>query len=248
MRFSFLKTLIVFAAGFILFAVLYYQYQVKTIERAVREHAKIVAGSVWDLNPGASLEYLRAVAENNSYATVVINDVDGREFIRVAPPAPNVLEKKLIRLKLIPEKTVSADIFHGSERIGTVTALWMDKSVYAYAYAFLVALLLFVMVQLYSRILSANDTLEKKVADRTRNLTRKTEELQSVQAALQYSEELHRVTMGSISDPVFITDGFTENCRHRVESESRRNDEHRYPYIEIPQRARAPFCFYRRSP
>ena len=206
MRLAFFRTFIVFAAGFVLFAVLYHQHQVKTIHQAVQEHARIVAGSVWDLNPVASLEYLRAVAENNHYAEVVIKNIDGREFTRVAAPAPNLFEKELIRLKLIPEKFVFADIFHGKERIGTVTALWLDKSVYAYAYAFLVALLLFVVVQLYSRILTAKNTLEKKVAERTRNLTRKTEELQSVQALLQYSEELHRVTMGSISDPVFITD------------------------------------------
>ena len=206
MRFIFLKTLIVFAAGFCLFIFLYHQHQAETTQSAVREHARIVAGSVWDLNPEASGEYLRAVATNNHYEYIVVEDVDGKEFIKVQPPEMNVFEKKLVSLKLIPRKTVSADIFYSGERIGKVKAVWLDKSIYVYAYAFLVAMLLFVVVQLYSRILNAKKNLEKKVEERTRNLIQKTEELQSAQEELRYSEELHRVTIGSISDPVFITD------------------------------------------
>ncbi len=222
MRFIFLKTLIVFAAGFCLFIFLYHQHQVQNTQNAVKEHARIVAGSVWDLNPQASGEYLRAVAMNNHYEYIVVEDVDGKEFIKVHPPEINAFEKKLVSLKLIPRKTVSADIFYDEELIGKVKARWLDKSVYVYAYAFLVAMLLFVVVQLYSRILNAKKTLEKKVDERTRNLIQKTEELQAAQEELRYSEELHRVTIGSISDPVFITDdnrNFTyigANVSHRL--------------------------------
>jgi len=178
MKLTFLKTLVFFVAGFCVFVFMYHQYQVQTIQNAVKEHAKIVAGSIWDLNPKGAEEYLRAVAVNNHYEYIVVEDVDGKNFIKVEPPAINTFDRELVRLKLIPRRIVSADIFYRGELIGKVKALWMDESIYVYTYAFILALLLFIVVQLYSRILRAKTTLEKKVDERTRNLTQKTEELQ----------------------------------------------------------------------
>lgn len=178
MKHIFLKSLIVFVAGFCLFAFLYHQHQVHYVQGAVKEHAKIVAGSIWDLNPKGSEEYLRAVATSNNYEYIVVEDIDGQEFIKVAPEEVNAFEKDLIRLRLIPRRTFSADIFYRQELIGKVKVLWLDKSLYAYAYAFVLAMLLFIVVQLYGRILKANRTLEKKVEERTRILTQKTDELQ----------------------------------------------------------------------
>ncbi|RJP84573.1 MAG: PAS domain S-box protein [Desulfobacteraceae bacterium] len=199
MKRIFSKTLALFIAGFCLFAFTYHSHQVRRIQHAVNEHAKIVAGSIWDLNPKGSEEYLRAVAANNNYEQLLVQDSDGNIFIEVKQPAVNLFETELIRLKLIPRVRVSADIFYHKELLGKVEALWLDKSIYVYAYAFLVALLLFAVVLLSRRILRAKATLEQMVKERTLTLTERTEEL-------RYSEELHRITIGSISDPVFITD------------------------------------------
>ena len=185
MKLTFLKTLILFVAGFCLFVLFYHQYQVQNIQNAVKEHAKVVAGSIWDLNLKGSEEYLRAVAANNNYEYIVVEDIDGKNFIEVRPSAINAFERDFVRLKLIPRKIVSADIFYRGELIGKVKALWMDKSIYIYAYAFIPALLLFVIVQLYSRILKTKITLEKKVDERTRNLTQKTEELQKSESKIR---------------------------------------------------------------
>ncbi|MDO9263112.1 MAG: ATP-binding protein [Desulfosalsimonadaceae bacterium] len=178
MKKTFSIALIVFIAGFCLFAVAYHQHQVRRIQDAVNEHAKVVAGSIWDLNPESSEEYLRAVAASNHYEKILVSDAEGNIFIEVKHPDVNLLEGELIRLKLIRRVRVSADIFYNREFLGKVEALWLDTSIYVYAYAFLVGLLLFAVVLLYSRILRAKATLEQKVAERTLNLTEKTDELQ----------------------------------------------------------------------
>jgi PAS domain S-box-containing protein len=165
-------------AVFCLFAFTYHAYQARQIKKAMEEHARIVAGSLWDLNPMASEEYLRAVAALNNYESIVVKDADGNTFIEVKQPEINAFERDLVKLKLIPRVRVSSKIVYRKELLGQVEALWLDKSIYAYAYAFLVCLLLFVVLQLYSRILNAKQTLEKKVEERTRDLTEKTDELQ----------------------------------------------------------------------
>jgi hypothetical protein len=164
--------------GLCLFVMTYHIYQGRQIQKAMDEHARIVAGSLWDLNSKGSEEYLRAVAMLNSYEYIIVKDDGGNKFIEVKSLKVNPFERQLIKLKLIPRKQVFANVHYDNELLGTVEALWLDKSIYAYAYAFLIGLLLFVVIQLYRRILRANATLEKKVEERTRDLTEKTDELQ----------------------------------------------------------------------
>ncbi len=165
-------------AGLCLFVMTYHSYQGRQIQKAMNEHARIVAGSLWEFNPKGSEEYLRAVTALNNYGSIIVKDADGKNFIEVKHLKVNALESQLIKLRLIPRKQVFANVYYDGELLGTVEALWLDKSIYAYAYAFLIGLLLFVVIQLYRRILRANATLEKKVEERTRDLTEKTDELQ----------------------------------------------------------------------
>jgi PAS domain S-box-containing protein len=178
MKTLFPKTLAAFLAGFCLFVFFYRQHELRRIRHAVHEHAKIVTGSLWDLNPHGPEEYLRAVAINNNYETILVQDAGGDIFLEVKPPRISRLEREFIRLKLIPRTQVSADIFYQKELLGKVAVVWLDKSIYVYAYAFVFVLLLFSVVSLYRRILRAKTTLEKNVTDRTRNLTEKTQELE----------------------------------------------------------------------
>jgi PAS domain S-box-containing protein len=178
MKSIFSKTLVVLVAVLCFFVFTYHRYQAWQIQKAMNEHAKIVAGSIWDLNPKGSEEYLRAVAALNHYEYIIVKDDDGNKFIEVRPLKINPFENQLIRLKLIQRELVSANVYYNKELLGKVEALWLDKSIYVYAYAFVVGLLLFVVVQLYKRILRTNATLEKKVEERTQDLTEKTEQLQ----------------------------------------------------------------------
>lgn len=177
MKFSFFKSVVLLGAGFCFFIFTYHMHAVRGIHHAVQEHAKIVAESVWDLNLKGSEEYLRAVALHNNYENIVVRDIDGEKLIEVLQPADNWVERELVKLKLIPREKVSAQIVHRGESLGTVEALWLDKSIYAYAYAFLIVLLFFAVILLYKRVLRAKATLEQKVKERTRDLTEKTEAL-----------------------------------------------------------------------
>ncbi len=178
MRLLFSKTLVVLVIGFGLFVYIFHAHQTRYIQQAVKEHAKIVARSVWVLNPKGSEEYLRAVTQLNNYEHIIVREIDGKTFTEIKHAAINPIEKKLIQLKLIPRVSVSADVNFNKELLGKVEVLWLDKSIYIYAYAFLVGLLVFVVVQLYQRILRANTNLENKVEERTRDLSDKTDELQ----------------------------------------------------------------------
>ena len=146
MKLIFSRTLAGLFAGFCLFVFTYHIYQVRQVQKAMNEHARIVSGSIWDLNPNGSEEYLRAVAMLHNYEYIIVKDDDGNKFIEVTSPVVNPFESRLIRLKLIPRTKVSAKVYYNQETLGNVEALWLDKSIYAYAYAFLVGLLLFVVI------------------------------------------------------------------------------------------------------
>jgi len=178
MRLFFPKNLLVLLIGFGLFVYIFHAHQVRSIQKAVNEHAKIVARSVWVLNPKGSEEYLRAVTQYHNYEHIIVRENDGKIFTEIKHPPINPIEKKLVQLKLISRVSLSADVNFNNERLGKVEVLWLDKSIYVYAYASLVGLLLFIVIFLYQRVLRANATLEKKVEERTRDLTEKTDELQ----------------------------------------------------------------------
>lgn len=176
--------LVIFLA-FCLFVVAFQNHKTAQIQHAMQEHAEIVSGSIWDLNPEGIKEYLSAVVMHYNYEQIVIQNAHGTTFIEVQHPGLNPFESKLVELTLIPRVSFSADIHYNKEFLGTVQALWLDKSIFVDAYALLVCLLLFAVVQLYYRILKAKSTLEEKVESRTRMLHDKTKDLQK-------SEDLYR--------------------------------------------------------
>ncbi len=193
------KAAVLIVLAFLLFVVVYHKQKISKIRSAVEEHARIVAASVWDFNYPASEEYLLAVAIHYDYQNIQVKDPQGAILIETQHPPTNSFENALIRLKLIPQVSLSADIVYRKEIIGKVEVTWLNKSIFIYTYTFILCLLLLTVAYLYNGISRAKQTLEVKVALRTKELSERSR-------ALQESEQRFRTLVDHATDAIFVTD------------------------------------------
>jgi PAS domain S-box-containing protein len=155
---------------FILFAVVHWNKSLAQAEQRVQEHARVVANSTWNLNLGATTEYLKTVAIHYNYKSIVIDDSKDQVFTSANKPVQSRIDSFLIALHLIPETPLSAPIVYKNHEIGYVHVIWLNKSIYIYFYSFLLSTLLLSTIYLYLHLMQSNKDLEKKVQNRTRTL------------------------------------------------------------------------------
>jgi len=192
-----LKTVnIILCLMYSIFVIGYGSYARNKVKEAVKEHAGVIAGSLWDIDPQAPSEYINAIMRQYDYKSIVVSDNEGTIFIEREAQDHHWFELFLINMKLIPRIPVSSDIFYEGNVIGKVTIVWYCKTLYLYLYVLLVLSLLLVILQLYNRILKEKQMLQHRIEESTAKL-RITNE------GLMESEERFRTLVSNIPGIVY---------------------------------------------
>jgi two-component system, cell cycle sensor histidine kinase and response regulator CckA len=144
----------------------------------IEEHAVIIADSLWNFNFQGAAEYLKLVADANNYQSLVVRDQRGEIFQESGADTPNLLDRVLIRLKLIPKVALNASVKYGGNTIGRIEAVWLPRTIYTYAYMLFALLLVIAVIQLYFKIVRHKEVLEETVRKRTEQLARSNAALQ----------------------------------------------------------------------
>ncbi|GAB6095913.1 hypothetical protein JCM14469_21660 [Desulfatiferula olefinivorans] len=204
---------ILLALLFTVFIVKLDDHTEKRAQTRMNEHARVVAGNLWNFNLEGVRAYLDLAAETYGYESVVITDHRGHLFWSLPQRPCSGLEGRLLKTGLIPRIPLSSPIAYEGRPIGTIEAVWVKNTLAEKAYAFFFLTLCLTVVFLYIRVLEEKAALEDNVRERTRELLNSNTALKHeiverarIEEALRNSEEKHRFLAENINDVIWTMD------------------------------------------
>ncbi|MBU0985294.1 MAG: PAS domain S-box protein, partial [candidate division Zixibacteria bacterium] len=177
---------------FCLFVWAYESHERETAREQMLTHARLLSDALWNYNEAGAAEYLELACQSHTYRSLAVLDIDGTVFESSTSAAPGGVTKQLMRLGLIPESELSANVYYDQRVIGQVRAVWLNTAIYGHTLVLVLLILLVTIVRLYASILIAKRDLELRVRERTAQLSEREEHL--------------RITLNSIGDAVITTD------------------------------------------
>lgn len=216
------RFLIICAISLLVFAAFVVINQRHTYERAriqTEDHSHVIANSLWTFEESSALAYLNLAANSYGYEWIMVKDDLGKTFLRIEGPPPSPTDAFLIAMGLIRRHTITADIQHDERTIGTISVLWLSRTIYTYLYVLLTLTLALGGIWLFLRILDMNRHLESRVRKRT-------VELEDALGELRDSEEKYRTLVENIPGavlhcrndeewtPLFASDSLEEITGH----------------------------------
>ena len=206
-------TAILLTASFCLFVVGYEKHALVQAQARIETHARIIEDAMWNYNHLGASEYLALAADTYHYESLTVTHHNGDIFQEIQTEKPGPFESFLIRLHLIPRVPLLAQVEYKGNIIGWVEATWLPRSIYVYAYVFFAAVLVYIVIILYLRVLKAKNVMEERVQERTtellsanRALKREIDDHAVAEKALRASEEKHRLLAANISDVIWTMD------------------------------------------
>ncbi len=199
-------TAILLTASFCLFVVGYEKHALVQAQARVETHARIIEDAMWNYNHLGASEYLTLAADTYHYESLTVTHHNGDIFQEIRTEKPGPFESFLIRLHLIPRVPLLAQVEYRGNIIGWVEATWLPRWIYVFAYVFFAAVLVYIVIFLYLRVLKAKNVMEDRVQERTtellssnRALKREIDDHAIAEKALRASEEQHRLLAANIS-------------------------------------------------
>ena len=206
-------TAILLTASFCLFVVGYEKHALVQAQARIETHARIIEDAMWNYNHLGASEYLELAADTYNYESLTVTHHNGDIFQEIKTAKPGVFESFLIRLHLIRRVPLLAQVEYKGNIIGWVEATWLPRSIYVYAYVFFAAVLVYIVIILYLRVLKAKNVMEERVQERTtellsanRALKREIDDHAVAEKALRASEEKHRLLAANINDVIWTMD------------------------------------------
>lgn len=163
---------------FICFVFLYEMHSRRQAQLKIEEHAVIISDSLWNFHYQGAAEYLKLVANAHNYKSLVVTDHSGEIFQKTEADEPGAIDNTLIRINLIPEVALQADVLYAGNVIGRIAAVWLPRTIYTYAYLLFALILVITVIQLYFRIVRHKGLLEDTVHQRTEELADSNRSLQ----------------------------------------------------------------------
>ncbi len=150
---------------FIFAGLIYRDAKVEQVKHDLLEHSIVVAEPMWNFDTEQLDKYLETVAKKNNYQSLKLID-DGDLIIFESSIAfPHKIERAFAFLGLIPKTHFTKEILYNDQKIGRIEIDWRDTSIYFYSYSFLVFILLIAIINLYSSVFAAKNSLELKVLE-----------------------------------------------------------------------------------
>lgn len=172
---------------FCFFTLGYEKYAAKEAQARLDKHAMIIADDLWNFNSEGAVEYLKLAAEADHLESIEVVNNNGDLFQSITTGFPTRLEKVLIRLHIIPRVVLIAPVESKTNIIGWIEAIWIPRTIYVQADAFVFLFMVLISIVLYCRIMEEKLLLEHRVIERTNDLTKANQTLQQ--------EYLERVRM-----------------------------------------------------
>lgn len=156
---------------FCVFVVFWENSEGKLHKKQMRDHAKVIAPALWNLDPVAPSPYLRLAAAHNNYGKITVYAIRANEpFIEINGPEQSGLSKALAAVRLIPQIKYRTPIVYNGKTIGELHAVHRHGTVYLYFSILLFLGLILLVVKFFVLTLQGKQKLEIRVRERTKDL------------------------------------------------------------------------------
>ncbi len=159
-------TALIILITFLTLGKFYQLKQIDNVKEVLQENAVFASEPLWNFDIEAMEDYFKVVSDKNNYSHLQIfdNQLDekGELVLELTSTERQVRNKTFFDIDLFPEIQFEHNIVYDGEVIGRITVSWADNSIYLYVYTFLIALLLYIIVQLYLGMLDAKASLEEQ--------------------------------------------------------------------------------------
>lgn len=156
---------LVISCVLLLFIRMYYTKIISDVESDVTEHARVLTEPLWNYDHDIIDGFFKAIILRQDYESIGIYDADHNLFHEVLAPPQTGIPLLLTRLGILTTRTFTANIIRDTQTIGSIVVEWRNNTPYVFANALLVAVLLFIITNLYRRIIATNRALETKIND-----------------------------------------------------------------------------------
>ncbi len=208
-----LTTAVLLTIAFCTFVMVYEKRAMTSAQARIDTHARIIEDAMWNYNHQGVLEYLKLAAFSDRYEWLKATHQNGDPFQDIHREPATGLDRLLIAAHLIPRVPLTAHVRHQGNIIGRMEAVWIPETIYMHAYVFFALAMVFVIMQLYLRLLKSKIRLEDRVQARTGELMasnlelkQEIEERARAQEALHTSEQKHRLLAENINDIIWTMD------------------------------------------
>ena len=199
--------------GFALFVVTYEGRVREAAHRRMIQHADVIADALWNYNPASVSAYLELAARMDGYARLTVTDDRGRPFQEVRTELSTEGGWLLPAVGLTPRVDLAAVVRYNGQPVGRIEAVWNVRTLPVHLYVLFALILSTAVVHLGVRMARANTVLERRVADRTAELTRtntsltaQVAERQRAEAALKVREQQYRELVESANSVILRMD------------------------------------------
>lgn len=156
---------LVITFGLAAFVGFYQTHAQLKLETAVAEHARILSRPLWNYDRDSIEGFVSAVIDRDDYRAIRVYLLGDKLFYESIKPPLTGITALLGSIGLVGTKILVHDIEKDGASIGRIEVVWGDTSFYVIATAWIIAVLLFIIAFLYSRISDTNTTLEGKIDD-----------------------------------------------------------------------------------
>lgn len=178
-RKNYRKSLIILTLVYCIFVISFERYTAVEGEARIKEHAGIIADDLWNFNYTGAAEYLRLAAESDHYEKISVVDQSGEVFQELRTSIPTPAESLGIKLRLIPRVILITPIEHNNHYIGWIEAVWVPRTLLPHLSILCFLGLILLAIILYQRTFNEKINLEKRVAERTEELSRSNVQLKN---------------------------------------------------------------------
>jgi two-component system cell cycle sensor histidine kinase/response regulator CckA len=180
------------SVAYILFIQLYQDHVYTQAMDQVRDHAQVIANSLWTFEKPSPTAYLTLAAKANGYQRITVKDTEGNTFLDIVGLDPGTLDAIFLAVKLIPQYSLETPVLFDGKKIGSIVAVWPCRTIYLYLIILLYLILMIAGVWLFLKVVDSNRTLESRVRERTAALEEEIKERKRTEKALRDSEERFR--------------------------------------------------------
>jgi PAS domain S-box-containing protein len=186
--------ILIFIIGFSAFISFHQEQTHMNASNRLKDHALVIANSLWQFEKEGPIAYLRLAAQSNNYKNIIVTDDSGEMFTSIKITRIDKSEMLLTSAGFLPVYRLEQAILFNNEAIGKIAVDWENRAVFTYFYILICMVLLLAGIWFFLNLLVAKKTLETRVIDRTADLKESQERLQAIldnADAIIYLKDIH---------------------------------------------------------